>query len=139
MTLWSTYEHIIAGSVFLLLVLLFQLWVYHRPDKMEILIENGVLYLDNRRFSLVGAGNGCADFKYGRWPLEVRFNETHRCEMVYGDGFGWIGGHPDCDAVLGNVRGRHAVLADILAQERLRIIVLDALDDGKRVMLEVIN
>ncbi len=131
-------DYVLIGVVIALsMLILFQLWQSGDDEDMELLIENGVLYLNNRRFSLVGAGNGSSDFESGRYKVTVKYSPTFQCELVYAEGFGWIGGYPECDAVLGNVRGKHAVLADVLAAERLRVLVIDAQESGNRVSLEV--
>ena len=131
-------DYVLVGvAIALCGLILYQLWKSGDPEDMELLITEGVLYLNNRRFSLVSANHGSANSKPRRYPVEVKYSPLLECEMVYADGFGWLGGHPECDAVLGSVRGRHAVLADVMAQERLRILVLDALESGSRVSLEV--
>jgi hypothetical protein len=127
-----------ATGALLLCVIFYQLWISDRGD-MELLIENGWLYIDKRKQCQAGAGNGCTNLESGRWPVTIERHPHHECDMVYARGVGWLGGYIECDVVLGEVRGRHSVLANILSQERLRVVVLDALLDGKTVSLEVRN
>lgn len=129
---------VLAGCIIAMITLmLWQLWYTYSEDKMILGIKDGALYVDNVKFCLTEAGNGRSNFKSGRWSLEVKRSTKHQCSMLHAEGFGWIGARPDADAVLGHVRGRGTLLSDVLAEERLRIDVIDALNAGKEVILEV--
>lgn len=128
---------IAATVVGLCALILLQLWRNGDDEDMELLIENGVFYLNNRRFSLVQVNDDGKPRKSGRFPVTVQYSPEFECELLRAEGFGWVGATAGCHAMLGQVRGRNDLLADVMAQERLRVLVLDALDDGKRVTLEV--
>ena len=104
---------------------------------MNLLIKDGVLYADNLRVCLAEPGNGRPNLPTGRYEVTTQFSHIHGRILPDAIGLGWIGASPECDIVLGGVRGRNGVIPSPSALGRLLALIEAKEDMGAIVMLEV--
>lgn len=104
---------------------------------MNLSIQNGSLYVNNIRFCFVEPGNGRSDIPTGRYPVTTQVAHAFGTELVLADGIGWIGANPQCDIVLGLVRGRNALLPCPTCADRLFRVVDTYQEVDSKVTLEV--
>jgi hypothetical protein len=106
---------------------------------MNLLIKDGVLYVDNLRFCLAEAGNGRDDLPTGRYEVATQYATVHGKVLPDALGLGWLGATYQCDCVLGSVRGRAGVLPSQGALSRLLALLEVAEGNGQSVWLEVMK
>lgn len=104
---------------------------------MKIVIDNGIMFVDNRRVCSAGAGKGRPSLRTGVGELKTDFSDEHETVLLHADGYGWIGPTPECDVVLGKVRHRTGVIPCVSTFGHVFALVEGAEADGKKVVLEV--
>lgn len=105
---------------------------------MNLLIENGTLYVDNHNYCYAEAGNGRPSIPTGRYAVAIEYAHVHGDTMLDAIGCGWIGATPGCDIVLGRVRNRDGVIPSKTDLGRVMHRVEAAIEqDGQDVLLEV--
>lgn len=101
---------------------------------MKIALIDHLLYVDNVLFSQAAMNHDCPEIPV---PVDVRYCHTLGRNRVFAEGIGWVGGHHADAVVLGRVHSRDGVIPCGLTESRLTGVVESALEDGKRVMLEI--
>lgn len=106
---------------------------------MKLVIDSGVLYVNNHNFCFVekGSGNGRASLEPGTRAVRTQFSHTHDRVLPVADGHGWLGADAGCDIVLGRVRGRNGLIPSRSALDGLLAKIEAAEDNGSKVVLEV--
>lgn len=104
---------------------------------MKLKIDNGSLFADNIFLCYAGAGNGRPNLPTGHYPVSTQYAHVHGKTLADAVGLGWIGASPECDVVLGGVRGRHNVIPSQSAFGRLLALLETSEDIGQAVTLEV--
>lgn len=104
---------------------------------MKLTISGGALRADNVFLCYAGAGNGRPNLPAGRYPVSTQYAHVHGRTLVDAIGLGWLGPSPECDVVLGGVRGRSGVIPSQHAFGLLLAKLEDCEDRGVSVTLEV--
>ncbi len=104
---------------------------------MRLKIAGGSLYADNFFICHAGVGNGRPNIPTGNYPVSTQYAHVHGRTLADAVGLGWIGATPECDVVLGGVRGRSGVIPSQSAFTRLLAMLEDCEDRGVSVTLEV--
>lgn len=104
---------------------------------MNLKIESGIVYADNLIFCKAGAGNGRSSLPTGCYEVTTQYSGEHGTVLPNAIGLGWIGASPECDIVLGGVRGRNGVIPSPSALVRLLALIEAKEDVGATVILEV--
>ena len=104
---------------------------------MNLSIRDNTIYADNLKLCLCEAGNGRPNLPTGRYEVATQFSHVHGRILPDAIGLGWIGASPECDIVLGGVRGRNGVIPSPSALGRLLALIEAKEDIGAIVMLEV--
>lgn len=104
---------------------------------MKLTISGGALRADNVFLCHAGVGNGRPNLPAGRYPVSTQYSHVHGRTLADAIGLGWLGPSPECDIVLGGVRGRSGVIPSQHAFGRLLAILEVAEDRGEAVTLEV--
>lgn len=86
---------------------------------VKLMVDSGTLYLNNKHFCLVGAGNGRNGIRHGSGKVYTKYSPEHGRVLAYSDEHGWIGASSECDIVLGRVRHRANVLPCVVELDRL--------------------
>lgn len=86
---------------------------------MKLLLSGGSLYLDNTFFCFAEVGHGRTYLPAGQYSVGTEFSTAHGLDLPTVAGLGWIGADPECDIVLGRVRGRDALVPCALSLNRL--------------------
>ena len=86
---------------------------------MKLRIESGALYLNNKHFCLVRAGDGRNGIRSGSGKAYTKYSPEHGRVLAYSAEHGWLGASPECDIVLGRVRHRSGVLPCVAELDRL--------------------
>ena len=104
-------------------------------------IEHGWLCVGSNRIRLckAGVGNERAVLPTGRYEVTAQFSYVHGRILPDAIGLGWIGVSPECDIVLGGVRGRNGVIPSPSALGRLLALIEAKEDMGAAVTLEVVK
>lgn len=105
---------------------------------MNLSVRDGALYADNLKFCYCEAGNGRPNLPTGRYEVTTQFSHVHGRILPDAIGLGWIGASPECDIVLGGVRGRNGVIPSPASLGRLLTMLEVAEDAGTTVMIEVL-
>ena len=106
---------------------------------MNISVRDNTLYCDNLKLCYCEAGNGRPNLPTGRYEVTAQFSHVHGRILPDAIGLGWIGASPECDIVLGGVRGRNGVIPSSTAVVRLLALIEAKEDMGSAVMLEVVK
>jgi len=104
---------------------------------MRLKISEGFLHADNIFLCYAGAGNGRPNLPTGHYPVAAQYAHVHGRTLADAVGLGWIGASPECDVVLGGVRGRSGVIPSQSAFTRFLAMLEDCEDRGESVTLEV--
>ena len=104
---------------------------------MRLLIDTGILYVNNHQVCLAEAGNGRTNLPAGRYAVTAQFSHAHGKDLPIAIGLGFFGSDADCDVVLGRVRSRNGVLPCTSAVGQVMVNLELAEDEGQSVMLEI--
>jgi hypothetical protein len=104
---------------------------------MNLSIRDNMIYADNLKLCLCEAGNGRPNLPHGRYEVTAQFSHVHGRILPDAIGLGWIGASPECDIVLGGVRGRNGVIPSPSALGRLLALIEAKEDMGTTITLEV--
>lgn len=104
---------------------------------MKLSVNGGFLYADNVFLCHVEPGNGRDNLPTGRYEVATEFSHVHGDVLPDAIGLGWLGARPECDVVLGLVRGRGGVIPSRSALGRLNALLEVAEGRGEYVSLEV--
>ena len=104
---------------------------------MNIEIQHGVMYVDQVRFSFVGAGDGRNDIQPGSYPVEARYSHNHGKTLPHADGLGWLGFTPDCAIIVGKVRAGNGLIPSSDMVQRLLLVIETYEETGRGAVLEV--
>ena len=104
---------------------------------MNLSIRDNTIYADNLKLCLCEAGNGRPNLPTGRYEVTAQFSHVHGRILPDAIGLGWIGASPECDIVLGGVRGRNGVIPSPSALVRLLALIGAKEDVGATVILDV--
>lgn len=104
---------------------------------MNLSVRDNTLYADNLKLCYCEAGNGRPNLPHGRYEVATQFSHVHGLILPDAIGLGWIGASPECDVVLGGVRGRNGVIPSPSALGRLLALIEAKEDMGAAVTLEV--
>jgi hypothetical protein len=105
---------------------------------MKIVIEGGSLFVGARRVGSAGAGSGRPSLRPGCSKVKTDFSDEHDADLLYADGYGWIGPTADCDVVLGQVRRRAGVIPCLSTFCHVFALVEIAEKHGDKITLEVV-
>jgi len=106
---------------------------------MNLSIRDNTIYADNLKLCFCEAGNGRPNLPTGRYEVTTQFSHIHGRILPDAIGLGWIGASPECDIVLGGVRGRDGVIPSPSALGRLLALIEAKEDMGAAVTLEVVK
>ena len=106
---------------------------------MNLSIRDNTIYADNLKLCFCEAGNGRPNLPHGRYEVVTQFSHVHDRILPDAIGLGWIGASPECDIVLGGVRGRNGVIPSPSALGRLLALIEAKEDMGAAVTLEVVK
>ena len=105
---------------------------------LKLVIENGTLFVGNRKVCSAGAGNGRTSLRAGKGAVKTDFSDEHDTVLIRADGLGWVGPAPECDIVLGQVRHRNGVIPCATVFHHVFTLVEHAEEVGEPVSLEVV-
>lgn len=104
---------------------------------MKLLIEQGVLYINNRNLCFAEPGNGRANLLAGIGSVRMEFSHVLGRALPFSDTHGWIGADRECDIVLGQLRSRNGLITSQPVLDVLVAKIVEAEDTGLAVTLEV--
>lgn len=108
---------------------------------MQLLLENGEVFINHLHFCYARPGNGRTNLQPGRYSVTAQFSHAHSRHLANVEGLGWAGAWDDdgleCDIVLGRVLGHDGVIPCTDVLQRLLRLLEVAEDRGEAVTLEV--
>lgn len=105
---------------------------------MKLTIENGLLYLDNKRFCYAKVNdNGSKDVRSGARKVSTQYSHTHGKVLPLVADLGWIADDDLCHVRIGSVLGSDGPLKCDLSIGGLVARIEAAEDFGCSVLMEI--
>mgnify|MGYP000326564644 CR=1 FL=1 len=104
---------------------------------MILEINNGVLYVDNVRFSLARLTDGSKDVRLETREVRTQYSHNHGRVLPIADGLGWLGADDLCAVVVGDVRGSNGAIPCLATEHRLVARIEAAEEFGVPVLIEI--
>lgn len=103
---------------------------------MKLLLENGLLYVDNVKHCKYEVQHGTA-IQPGIYATEVRYAHAFGCNLPHVTDLGWLGTDRGVSIVLGRVRASSGLIPDGHIVRVLIAAIDAAFDAGESVLTEV--